>query len=113
MTLPGGWTLRADDECRPFLQHGDGRSLEPKVFAEERDAREVYTALKLEEDRLGRLYRGVENDPNWIVIWRARVVIGVIFADKVSPERGDALFHKETEDVVRRMQHDRAIEWGG
>lgn len=111
MELPGGWELQADTERRPFLVHRDGRLLEPKAAAFESDAQLLYRALKLEEDRRGRLHDAVENDADWLVIWSARVVIGDFFNRKVSPDRADDLLHQETEKLVKAEQLERAILW--
>lgn len=113
VALPGGWALRRDEEARPFLFHEDGRELDPKTFAGEGDSREVYTALKMEEDRIARIHPAVDHDPDWLAIWKARVTIGIIFAERISGEAGDKLFHEETERAVRRMQRDRVRYWGG
>jgi len=110
LDLPGGWELRADGR-RPFLAHGDGRLLEPKDAASEADAQALYRAIKLEEDRRGRLHDGVENDSDWLVIWSARVVIGDYFNRKVSPERADDLLHAETEKLAKQEQLERARLW--
>jgi len=108
--LPNHWELHADGR-RPMLVHPDGRRLEPKDFAFEADAQAVYRALKLEEDRRGRIYAGVENSTDWIVIWSARVVIGDYFNRKTSPFHADKLLHEETEKAVRREQLERAWIW--
>ena len=111
--LPNQWELHADSERRPLLVHPDGRRLEPKDAALEGDAQALYRALKLEEDRRGRLWAGVESDFDfdWIVIWSARVVIGDFFNRKVSKGHADQLLHEETEKAVRREQEERARLW--
>lgn len=111
MDLPGGWELQADEERRPFLVHQDGRRLEPKDAAAEADAQSLYRALKLEEDRIGRLHDGAEHSNDWIAIWSARVVIGDYFNRRVSPESADELLHQETEKLVKREQRERALLW--
>ena len=111
LDLPNRWELHSDDERRPFLIHEDGRRLEPKDAAMEGDAQEIYRALKLEEDRRGRLWTGVEHSFDWIVIWSARVVIGDFFNRKVSAEYADQVLHEETDKAVRREQLERAQLW--
>lgn len=111
MNLPGDWQLQADEERRPFLVHKDGRLLEPKAMAAEGNAQEIYRALKLEEDRLGRIYDGVELGADWIVIWSARVVIGDYFNRRVNPGNADQLLHAETEKLVKSEQRERALLW--
>jgi hypothetical protein len=108
--LPNRWELHADGRL-PYLIHPDRRRLEPKEFAAEGDAQGVYRALKLEEDRLGRIYTGAEHDNDWIVIWSARMVIGDFFNRKTSPFDADRILHEETEKAVRREQEERAKFW--
>lgn len=109
--LPNSWELHADDERRPFLVHPDGRRLEPKDVAMEADAQAIYRALKLEEDRRSRLWRGVERETDWVIIWSARVVIGDFFNRKVSQGHADEILHRETERAVKREQQERARLW--
>lgn len=114
MELPGRWELHCDDERRPFLLHEDGRRLEPKDAAMEADAQELYRALKLEEDRRGRIITGAELTHDWIVVWSARVVIGDFFNRKVkglSDADADQVLHEETDKAVRREQVERARLW--
>jgi hypothetical protein len=76
MELPAGWELQTDDEARPLLVHKDGRRLEPKAFAQEGCAQEIYVALKLEEDKVGRLRPDHERTAEFMAIWSARAVLG-------------------------------------
>jgi len=121
MELPGNWELHANDQRHPFLVHQDGRTLQPKAFCEEPAAKDVYRALKLEEDRLGRLGDGVEHSPDWICIWSARVVLGdfmnrkITGADPVISKEGekvaDELLNGEIEKAVRVEQATRVRLW--
>jgi hypothetical protein len=110
LDLPGGWELQADGR-RPFLEHRDGRRLEPKEAALEADAQSLYRALKLEEDRLGRVHAGAEHREDWLTIWSARVVIGDYFNRKVNPDGADELLHSETEQLAKKEQLERARLW--
>lgn len=111
MDLPGAWCLEADDNARPLLVHDDGRRLEPKEVAFLSCAQELYTALKLEEDKRARLEYGAERTKGWLAIWSARVVIGDYFNRRVNPEGADDLLHRETEQLTQKQQLERARLW--
>lgn len=110
MELPNSWELHADERL-PLLVHPDGRRLEPKDIAELGDAPAIYRALKLEEDRRGRIHLGVEHDNDWIVIWSARMVIGDYLNRKVAGFDADKILNEEIEKAVRREQIERAKTW--
>lgn len=113
MDCPGPWSLWADDEARPTFVHTDGRRLEPKQMAFEADAREVYRAVKLEEDRRSRVVHGVERTGEWTALFRARTVLAYYFNLKVNPDERDLdkFVHDETERELRKEQTERARAW--
>jgi len=109
--LPGQWELHADEEGRPWLVHADGRHLEPKQFAEQLDAKDVYRALKLEEDARG-MSKGGEQTDWWPTIFAARVVIGDFMNRKINGDaESDEILNREVEQALLREQRERRELW--